>query len=150
MTPLETVRAYYSLFERPSRDVLDEVVAEDFKLDDNPIDWHIRGKADLWRTVDRPRPAAPGNEPPAFVVLDYVGDATRGAARWHWRVRGGGAALFGATPGDAVAEVDGVAYVEFRDGQLASLTEYWDAASVMRQLGMNVYQPRFPSPAGSA
>lgn len=147
MTPLETVRAYYALFQEPSREVMDRVVTDDFALDDNPIDWHLRGKAELWRMIDRPRrePAA-ANGPDSFVVQEYVGDAQRGAARWHWRVTGRSASLFGLTPSDVVADVDGVAFVEFRDGRLAKLTEYWDAAAVLRQLGAEIPRPRFPSP----
>jgi hypothetical protein len=80
MSPLEIVRSYYSLFDSPSRELLDGVVADDFALDDNPIDWHIRGKADLWRTVDRPHGPVPADQPPAFVVQDYAGDEHRGAA----------------------------------------------------------------------
>jgi len=149
MTPLETVRSYYALFQQPSREQLDQCVADDFALDDNPIDWHIRGKAALWRTVDRPRrePADPA-EQDSFQVRDYVGDAQRGAAFWHWRVTGRSAALFGLPATDRVAEIDGLAAVEFRDGRLTKLTEYWDAASVMRQLGVELPQPRVPTPAG--
>ena len=55
MTPLETVRAYYALFQQPSHAQVDQLVTDDFALDDNPIDWHLRGRAALWRAVDRPR-----------------------------------------------------------------------------------------------
>jgi ketosteroid isomerase-like protein len=65
-------------------------------------------------------------------------------------VTGGGAALLGLPRTDKVAELDGVAIVTFRDGKLTSLTEYWDAASAMRQLGADIHQPRFPSPAAQA
>jgi steroid delta-isomerase-like uncharacterized protein len=147
MTPLEVVRAYYALFEEPSRDQAERLVTGDFILDDNPIDWHIRGRAELWRTLDRPRPE-PAAEAGNFEVRDYIGDDQRGAAFWHWRVTGRSAALFGLPPTDRAAEIDGVAAVEFREGQLARLTEYWDAASVMRQLGADVQQPRLPTVAG--
>ncbi len=149
MTPLETIRAYYALFQEPVREQVDRLVTEDFMLDDNPIDWHLRGRAALWRAVDRPRrePAA-AEAQDSFQVRDYVGDAERGAAFWHWRVSGGSAALFGLARTDRVAEIDGLAAVEFRNGQLARLTEYWDAASVMRQFGADVHQPRIPTPAG--
>jgi steroid delta-isomerase-like uncharacterized protein len=146
MTPLEIVRAYYELFRVPSRAQLEQVVSEDFALDDNPIDWHIRGRAALWQTVDRPRRESAAAEPSSFEVLDYVGDAQRGAAFWHWRVTGSAARMFGLPATDRVAEIDGLAAVEFRDGQLTRLTEYWDAASVMRQLGADVPQPRIASP----
>ncbi|OAI39451.1 hypothetical protein AYO38_07615 [bacterium SCGC AG-212-C10] len=149
MTPLEIVRTYYSLFDSPSREKLDSVVTDDFALDDNPIDWHLRGKEDLWRTVDRPHSAPPADQPPAFVVVDYVGDAERGAAKWHWRVTGGGAVMLGLPRTDKVAEVDGVAMVTFSDGKLTSLTEYWDAASAMRQLGADIHQPRFGAPVAA-
>jgi steroid delta-isomerase-like uncharacterized protein len=148
MTPLETVRAYYGLFEKPSREVLDAVVTDDFVLDDNPIDWHIRGKAELWRTVDRPRPeGGSGAAQGSFVVTGYVGDDARGAAAWHWRVAGSMAPMFGLPRSEGGAEIDGLALVEFRGGRLAKLTEFWDSGSVMRQLGADLPQARFPAPA---
>lgn len=148
MTPLETVRAYYALFREPSREQVDRLVTDDFALDDNPIDWHLRGRAALWRAVDRPtREPAEAAEQDSFEVRDYVGDAQRGAAFWHWRVTGRSAALFGLPATDRVAAIDGIAAVEFRHGQLSRLTEYWDAASVLRQLGADVPQPRLRTPA---
>ncbi len=141
MTPLELVRAYYALFREPSRDRLEQVVSEDFTLDDNPIDWHLRGRAAVWQAIDRPRRESAA-EQSSFEVQDYVGDAQRGAAFWHWRVTGNTAMLFGLPPTDRVAEVDGLAAVEFHNGRLSRLTEYWDAASVLRQLGVDVPQPR--------
>ena len=148
MTPLETVRAYYALFRQPSREQLDQLVADDFALDDNPIDWHLRGKAELWRRVDRPRrDPADSEEQGSFEIRDYVGDAQRGAAFWHWQVTGRSVPLFGLPATDRVAEIDGIAAVEFRDGRLTRLTEYWDAASVMRQLGADVPYPCIPTPA---
>jgi steroid delta-isomerase-like uncharacterized protein len=146
--PLEIVRAYDALFETPSREQLDRLVTDDFVLDDNPIDWHIRGKADLWRLLDRPGPANP--QPPAepsFVVEDYVGDETKGAARWRWHVAGRSAGMLGLPRTDRSADATGVAMVEFQDGKLSKLTEYWDAASVMRQLGAEIPSPRAPAPA---
>jgi steroid delta-isomerase-like uncharacterized protein len=136
MTPLETVRAYYALFEVPSREVLDQVVADDFVLDDSPIATHVRGKEKLWRVLDRPAPAEPGGD--SFVVEEYFGDEHRGAARWRWHASGRIAALFGLPVSETPADSDGVALVEFRDGKLTKLTEYWDSAAVLRQLGADI------------
>jgi ketosteroid isomerase-like protein len=55
--------------------------------------------------------------------------------------------MFGLPPTAGTAEADGVALVEFRDGKLARLNEYWDAATVMRQLGADIPQARMPTPA---
>ena len=146
--PLETVRAYYRLFEQASREALDRLVDDDFALDDNPIDWHLRGKEDLWRTVNRDRPAGAGEENSgSFVVEEYFGDEAAGAARWVWKATGATAAIFGLPPSGSLAEVHGVALVTFHDGKLKSLTEYWDAAGLLRQLGADVPQGRMPQPA---
>ena len=149
MNQLETVRAYYALFERPSRQALEELITDDFSLDDNPINWHVRGKAALWALLDRSRPAqaSPPNAEPSFVVEEYIGDERRGAARWRWRVSGHSAPMFGLPRTERSAETIGVAIVEFSEGRLRSLTEYWDAASVMRQLGADIPAPSFPATA---
>lgn len=144
MTPLETVRAYYDLFGQRSREALDQVVTPDFVADDDPINLHVRGVADLWRAIDRTPPGpTPTGEQGSFVVEEYIGDGARGAARWHWRAPGSTAALFGLPVSGNMAEIDGLALVEFKDGKLSRLTEFWDSAGAMRQFGAEIPSPRW-------
>jgi steroid delta-isomerase-like uncharacterized protein len=135
MTPLETIQAYYALFEVASREVLDQVVDDDFVLDDSPIATHVRGKEKLWRIIDRPKR---GPSEDSFVVEEYFGDEKRGAARWRWHASGAIAALFGLPVSAEAADSEGVCLVEFRDGKLTKLTEHWDSAAVLRQLGADI------------
>lgn len=137
MQPADLVRGYYSLFERASREVLDEVVHDDFELTDAPFAWTLRGKEAVWKTVD----GAPQLEPGAFVCDRYFGDENAGAMHWSWDVRPEAAAIY-RLPIGAGARVEGVALVTFRDGKLATLTEYWDSADLLRQLGVELPRAR--------
>ena len=137
MTPGEKVQAYYGLFTAPSRETLDAIVHDDFALDDDPFDWHIRGKEALWKTVDR-EPLLKLGE---FVCDAYHGDEESGATHWVWDVGPQFSGIYGLPAGDQRAHLEGVAVVTFREGKLASLKEHWDSASLLRQFGVALPDP---------
>ena len=138
MAAADLVKAYYGLFSRPARDILDAVVHPDFELDDAPLNWHLRGKEAVWKAVDRPALLEPGE----FVCDAYFGDEDAGAMHWTWDVSPKFAATFSVTPPDGRARVEGVALVTFRDGKLKSLKEHWDSASLLRQFGVSLPEAR--------
>ena len=69
-----------------------------------------------------------------FEVEAYTGGADAGAVQWTWRAVHGGRFL-GVEAAGKQTQTRGVSLLTFRDGKIASQTDYWDAAAVLRQLG---------------
>lgn len=68
-----------------------------------------------------------------FTALSYAGDAQGGAIEYASKMRTPGD-FMGVETGGRELTIRGTAVVTFRDGKITRFADYWDAASVLRQL----------------
>jgi len=69
-----------------------------------------------------------------FTLLRYVGDAKSGAIEWAWEARHEGDFL-GQPARGKTTSVRGVSVLEFDGGKVREQRDYWDARTLLTQLG---------------
>jgi SnoaL-like polyketide cyclase len=149
MTPLHTVQAYYNLYTaKPSREVLDTQLDDQFVTEDGPLGIRVEGKEAVWQFATKRDTARAGKESTSWINChEYLGTAERGVVRWTWTFRGDVITpLFGLDPIERDIVVEGLALVTFRDGKLATLYEFYDGAEMLRQLGAKIPAPQSRKP----
>lgn len=72
-----------------------------------------------------------------FVPTAYLGSAEAGAVSWTWTVHHRGR-LFDLDVEGKTTELSGVSTLRFRDGKIVWQHDYWDLATMLRQLGTPV------------
>jgi steroid delta-isomerase-like uncharacterized protein len=70
----------------------------------------------------------------SFVVKSYTGSADGGAVQWTWHAKHG-SDLMGVPAKGKETQVDGVSVLSFEGGKIVSQRDFWDAATLLRQLG---------------
>jgi hypothetical protein len=83
MTQLQTVQAYYNLFStKPSREVLDTQLDDQFVTEDEPLGIRVVGKEAVWQFAANRDTAREGRESASWVKChEYLGAAERGVVR---------------------------------------------------------------------
>lgn len=77
---------------------------------------------------------ASGKSRHRFVVTNYAGDSSGGAMEWTW-TGDHEEDILGAPAKGKQTTVRGISYVKLRDGKIVAERDYWDAATLLRQLG---------------
>ncbi len=69
-----------------------------------------------------------------FVVTSWVGDERGGAMEWTWYCNHE-ADILGVPAKGKQTIVRGISYIGLRDGKIVVERDYWDCATLLRQLG---------------
>ena len=78
---------------------------------------------------------ASGNTKHRFVVTNYAGDEKSGAMEWTWYADHVDD-IFGAPAKGKKTEVRGISYLRLENGRIVEERDYWDCATLLRQLGV--------------
>ena len=108
-----------------------ELYDEDARFEDITLNHAVRGKpalreffSDLMNPVHRN----------VFTLIRYSGNADAGAIEWTWTARHSAAFLNLPAEGKET-RIRGVSVVRFKAGKIIEQRDYWDARTVMQQLG---------------
>ncbi len=137
MTPEQKVRAYYALFWEASESRINQLIHEDYLLEDEQL-----GVAGLGREAFHTYFVPGGNRAYPVTVIGYFGDDRAGVA--HLRVRWPTkylAPAWGLSGTDEEIEFEAVTLITFRDGKIASDRGFWDSGLLYQRLGGD-----FPNP----
>ncbi len=77
---------------------------------------------------------ASGQTKHRFVVTKYAGDEKGGAMEWTWYADHVDDIL-GVSANGKKTEVRGISYVRIEDGRIVEERDYWDCATLLKQLG---------------
>ena len=77
---------------------------------------------------------ASGKTKHKFVVTNYAGDSSGGAMEWTWTADHEDDFLGISCKGKQTV-VRGISYLRLRDGKIVAERDYWDLATVLKQLG---------------
>ncbi len=77
---------------------------------------------------------ASGKTKHRFVVTKYAGDESSGAMEWTWYADHVDD-IMGVAANGKKTEVRGISYIRLENGRIVEERDYWDAATLMRQLG---------------
>jgi len=69
-----------------------------------------------------------------FVVTNCAGDESSGAMEWTWYADHVDD-IMGVAANGKKTEVRGISYIRLENGRIVEERDYWDAATLMRQLG---------------
>src|SRR6202171_1498144 len=124
---------------RESADKVCELYADEFLFEDLMLGQSITDKADLARAF------APYANPDLnngvgvhlFRIDEVVGDENRALIRWSWQAVGAAAFLGVPTNGKVVGTTGHTMHV-YEDGKIKRESTYWDATSILHDLGQPV------------
>jgi steroid delta-isomerase-like uncharacterized protein len=105
--------------------------ADDVRFEDFALDQRVDGKSparDFFAAFMNP-----AERKNTFTLVDYSGDDRGGAVEWIWKAEHQ-ADFMGLPARGKDTVVRGVSVVTFRNGQIATQHDYWDARAVARQL----------------
>ena len=119
-------------FSGSEPDGLMELYAEDARFEDITLSQAVRGRPALREFFgDFMNPA---NRRNAFTLVGYSGDADGGAIEWTWTATHS-APFFDLPAKGKETRIRGVSVVRFKAGKILEQRDYWDARTVMQQLG---------------
>jgi steroid delta-isomerase-like uncharacterized protein len=137
---------------RESAETVCELYADDFLFEDLMLGQSITDKGDLARAF---APYANddltnGIGVHEFRIDEVIGDENRSLIRWTWRAHGAAAFLGVPTEGKIVGTVGHTLHV-YEHGRIKRESTYWDAASILADLGqpvskLGVTAPRVGAP----
>jgi steroid delta-isomerase-like uncharacterized protein len=138
---------------RESADKVCELYADEFLFEDLMLGQSITDKEDLARAFAPYANSDPGNGIGVheFRIDEVIGDDNRALIRWTWRAIGAAAFLGVPTNGKVVGTTGHTMHV-YEGGRIKRESTYWDATSVLRDLGqpvsvLGVTAPRVSAPA---
>jgi steroid delta-isomerase-like uncharacterized protein len=137
---------------RESAELVCELYADEFLFEDLMLGQSITDKADLARAFAPYANADPDNGIGVhhFRIDEVIGNEDRALIRWSWQAIGAAAFLGVPTNGKVVGTVGHTMHV-YEGGKIKRESTYWDAASILRDLGqpvskLGVTAPRVASP----
>jgi steroid delta-isomerase-like uncharacterized protein len=124
---------------RESAEKVCELYADEFLFEDLMLGQSITDKGDLARAFAPYANADPDNGIGVhqFRIDEVVGDDDRALIRWTWQAIGASAFL-GIPTGGRVVGTTGHTMHVYEGGRIKRESTYWDAASVLRDLGQPV------------
>lgn len=138
---------------RESADKVCELYADEFLFEDLMLGQSITDKASLARAFAPYANDDPGNGIGIhqFRIDEVIGDDDRALIRWTWRAIGAAAFLGVPTNGKVVGTTGHTMHI-YEGGRIKRESTYWDATSVLRDLGqpvsaLGVTAPRVSAPA---
>ena len=124
---------------RESADKVCELYADDFLFEDLMLGQSITDKDDLRRAF-----APYANDDPTngigvhqFRIDGYIGGESSGHIRWTWSAIGA-ASFLGVPTNGKVVGTSGQTIHVYENGKIKRESTYWDAASVLRDLGLPI------------
>src|ERR1700683_3361931 len=124
---------------RDSPEKVCDLYADDFLFEDLMLGQSITDKADLGRAFApyANKDITNGVGVHLFRIDEYIGDENRGLIRWSWEAHGAAAFLGVPTNGKVVGTSGHTMHVN-KGGKIKRESTYWDATSVLRDLGLPV------------
>jgi steroid delta-isomerase-like uncharacterized protein len=124
---------------RDSPEKVCDLYADDFLFEDLMLGQSITDKADLYRAFApyANKDITNGVGVHLFRIDEYVGDENRGLIRWSWEAHGAAAFLGVPTNGKVVGTSGHTMHV-YQGGKIKRESTYWDATSILRDLGLPV------------
>jgi steroid delta-isomerase-like uncharacterized protein len=124
---------------RESADKVCELYADEFLFEDLMLGQSITDKGDLARAFAPYANTDPDNGIGIhqFRIDEVIGDDDRSLIRWTWQAIGAAAFLGVPTNGKVVGTTGHTMHV-YEDGRIKRESTYWDATSVLRDLGQPV------------
>ena len=137
---------------RESADKVCELYADEFLFEDLMLGQSITDKGDLARAFAPYANTDPDNGIGIhlFRIDEVIGDDDRALIRWTWQAIGAAAFLGVPTNGKVVGTTGHTMHV-YEGGRIKRESTYWDATSVLRDLGqpvsaLGVTAPRVSAP----
>jgi steroid delta-isomerase-like uncharacterized protein len=124
---------------RDSPGKVSELYTDHFLFEDLMLGQSITDKGDLGRAF-APYANADLNNGMGFHqfrIDEFIGDENRGLIRWTWQAHGA-AAFLGVPTNGRVVGTSGHTMHVYEGGKIKRESTYWDAASVLRDLGLPV------------
>jgi len=106
---------------------------EDVRFEDITLSQAVRGRPALREFFGGFM--NPANRRHAFTLLRYSGDADGGAIEWTWTAWHS-APFFNLPAEGKETRIRGVSVVKFKAGKILEQRDYWDARTLMQQLGV--------------
>ena len=124
---------------RESADKVCELYADEFLFEDLMLGQSITDKGDLARAFAPYANTDPGNGIGIhqFRIDEVIGDDDRALIRWTWQAIGAAAFLGVPTNGKVVGTTGHTMHI-YEGGRIKRESTYWDATSVLRDLGQPV------------
>ena len=124
---------------RDSPEKVCDLYADDFLFEDLMLGQSITDKADLYRAFApyANKDITNGVGLHLFRIDEYVGDENHGLIRWSWEAHGAAAFLGVPTNGKVVGTSGHTMHV-YQGGKIKRESTYWDATSVLHDLGQPV------------
>jgi steroid delta-isomerase-like uncharacterized protein len=124
---------------RDSPEKVCQMYADDFLFEDLMLGQSITDKSDLARAFAPYANKDPNNGIGVhlFRIDEYIGDENRGLIRWTWQAIGAAAFLGVPTNGKVVGTTGHTMHV-YEGGKIKRESTYWDATSVLRDLGQPI------------
>ena len=152
MTPEEKISTYFYMQSRDAadREIFDQIVDDNIIANDAPVGITVEGKENVWAGMDRPAETKQGPGTFAYNTqfLDYVGDENLGFARWCFKPTGMFGMLWGVNDcvlsEEEAPTVEMAVRVEFSNGKISRIDEYWDPSPMMRAFGIEMPEPGIP------
>ena len=139
---------------RDSPEKVCDLYADDFLFEDLMLGQSITDKADLGRAFApyANKDITNGIGVHLFRIDEYIGDENRGLIRWSWEAHGAAAFLGVPTNGKVVGTSGHTMHI-YQGGKIKRESTYWDATSILRDLGLpvstqGVTAPRVGAPVG--
>jgi steroid delta-isomerase-like uncharacterized protein len=136
---------------RESADLVCELYADDFLFEDLMLDQSITDKEEL-RRVFAPyanKDLDNGVGVHLFRIDEVVGDEDSALIRWSWKAIGA-AAFLGVPTGGKVVGTSGHTFHVYENGRIKRESTYWDATSILRDLGQPLSTLGVTAPALAA
>ena len=137
---------------RESADKVCELYADEFLFEDLMLGQSITDKGDLARAFAPYANTDPDNGIGIhrFRIDEVIGDDDRSLIRWTWQAIGAAAFLGVPTNGKVVGTTGHTMHI-YEGGRIKRESTYWDATSVLRDLGqpastLGVTAPRVSAP----
>lgn len=128
---LEWARSWLSLFSPTTLDEMMGFYAESFEHVDVTMAHRSTTRAELRAFYAS---FMEGGSENRFAPTTFLGSDAGGAVQWVWHVRHRGR-LFGLDVEGKETEISGASALRFAEGRIVSQYDYWDLATMLRQLG---------------
>lgn len=124
---------------RESAELVSELYADDFLFEDLMLDQSISDKGELTRAFVpyANKDATNGVGIHQFRIDEVIGDEHSALIRWTWQAHGAHVFLGIPTNGKVVGTT-GHTFHTYENGRITRESTYWDATSILRDLGQPV------------
>ena len=115
-----------------------DLYSEQARFEDITLSQTVRGRPELREFFTGFM--NPAHRQNTFTLITYIGAAGGGAIEWTWTARHRASFLNLPAEGKET-RVRGVSVIRFETGKIIEQRDYWDARTLMQQLGASAEQP---------